>query len=70
MHAVTPSALILSDLDIELMAQLKEELDASMMTTTSIDNLNEMTLNRLEISTKANFVLNESQQSISIFLPE
>ena len=69
MHAVTPSALILSDLDIEVMAQLDEELDASMMTTTSIDNLNEITLDRLEISTKANLVFNASQQSISVFLP-
>ena len=69
MNAVTPSTLIVSDPDIEVLAQLCEDLDASMMTTTSSDNLNEITLNRLEIPTKANLLFNESQQSMSIYLP-
>jgi len=69
MNAVTPSGLIMSDLDSQVMIQISNELDASMIELTPSDQLNKAKIEQIERKYKANHFIDTAHQSISIYLP-
>ena len=68
-NAVTPSGLIISDHDSHIMAQIREDLDSSMIQLIPIEQLCKFELKQIDSKNKSNLILNASNQSISIFLP-
>lgn len=69
MNAVTPSGLIMSDLDSQVMIQISKELDPSMIELVSSDQLSKAKIETIESKYKANLFLDSPHQSITIYLP-
>ena len=69
MNAVTPSGLIVSDLDSQAMIQISKELDPSMIELVSNDQLSKDKIETIESKYKANLFLDSPHQSIAVYLP-